>query len=197
MTKKKKIRKTIHWEKEDTISKTESIFPESNHAMFRGKKPYQIFEKFFDDELLSLITLEIQKYALYKNDPDPKVSVKELRVFLGILMLSGYVHTPSQRNYWEAEPDVRNNLVYESMRRDRFIQIKKYLHFADPSAVSREDKMWKLRPLLDHLRVRFMKNFQPSQQLSYDESMIEYFGRHGCKQYIRGKPIHFGYKVWS
>ena len=56
---------------------------------------------------------------------------------------------------------------------------------------------WKLRPLLDHLRVRFMKNFQPSQQLSYDESMIEYFGRHGCKQYIRGKPIRFGYKVWS
>ena len=99
LPKKKKIRKTIHWEKDDIIYKTESIFPESNHAMFRGKTPYQIFEKFFDDELLSLITLEIQKYALYKNDPDPKVSIKELRVFLGILMLSGYVHTPSQRNY--------------------------------------------------------------------------------------------------
>ena len=26
--------------------------------------------------------------------------------------------------------------------------------------------------------------------------MIEYFGRHGCKQCIRGKPIRFGYKVW-
>ena len=102
-------------------------------------------------------------------------------------MLSGYVHAPSHRNYWEAEPDVRNHLVYESMRRDRFIQIKKYLRFADPSAVSREDKMWKLRPVLDHLRVCFMKFFQPSQQLSYDESMIEYFGSHGCKQYIQGK----------
>ena len=27
--------------------------------------------------------------------------------------------------------------------------------------------------------------------------MIEYFGRHGCKQAIRNKPIRFGYKVWS
>ena len=24
---------------------------------------------------------------------------------------------------------------------------------------------------------------------SIDESMVPYFGRHGCKQYIRGKPI--------
>ena len=80
LPKKKKIRKTIHWEKEDIISETANIFPESNHAMFWGKKPYKIFEKFFNDELLLLITIEIQTYALYKNDLDPKVSVEELRV---------------------------------------------------------------------------------------------------------------------
>uniref|UniRef100_A0A8C4S861 PiggyBac transposable element-derived protein domain-containing protein n=1 Tax=Erpetoichthys calabaricus TaxID=27687 RepID=A0A8C4S861_ERPCA len=27
-----------------------------------------------------------------------------------------------------------------------------------------------------------------------DESMVPYFGRHGCKQFIRGKPIRFGFK---
>lgn len=26
---------------------------------------------------------------------------------------------------------------------------------------------------------------------------IPYFGKHGCKQFIRGKPIRFGYKSWS
>jgi len=26
--------------------------------------------------------------------------------------------------------------------------------------------------------------------------MVKYFGRHSCKQFIRGKPIRFGYKVW-
>jgi hypothetical protein len=29
---------------------------------------------------------------------------------------------------------------------------------------------------------------------SIHESMVSYFGRHGCKQYIRGKPIRFGYE---
>lgn len=27
--------------------------------------------------------------------------------------------------------------------------------------------------------------------------MIPYYGRHGAKQFIRGKPIRFGYKMWS
>ncbi|XP_055309657.1 piggyBac transposable element-derived protein 3-like [Sitodiplosis mosellana] len=27
--------------------------------------------------------------------------------------------------------------------------------------------------------------------------MIAYYGKHGCKQFIKGKPIRFGYKVWS
>ena len=26
--------------------------------------------------------------------------------------------------------------------------------------------------------------------------MIPYFGRHSCKQFIRGKSIRFGYKIW-
>ena len=26
--------------------------------------------------------------------------------------------------------------------------------------------------------------------------MIKYYGKHGCKQFIRGKPIRFGYKAW-
>jgi DNA excision repair protein ERCC-6 len=26
--------------------------------------------------------------------------------------------------------------------------------------------------------------------------MVPYLVRHGCKQYIRGKPIRFGYKSW-
>ena len=27
--------------------------------------------------------------------------------------------------------------------------------------------------------------------------MVLYYGQHRCKQHIRGKPIHFGYKLWS
>ena len=54
----------------------------------------------------------------------------------------------------------------------------------------KNDKYSKLRPFLDHIQEKFMQNF------SHDEAMIEYFGRHSCKQALH-KPIRFGYKLWS
>ena len=27
--------------------------------------------------------------------------------------------------------------------------------------------------------------------------MVPYFGKHSAKMYIKGKPIRFGYKIWS
>ena len=31
---------------------------------------------------------------------------------------------------------------------------------------------------------------------SVNESIIPYYGKHGTKQFIRGKPIRFGFKLW-
>lgn len=38
---------------------------------------------------------------------------------------------------------------------------------------------------------------QFQQWLSVDEIIIPYNSRHECKQFIRGKPIHFAYKLQS
>lgn len=35
------------------------------------------------------------------------------------------------------------------------------------------------------------------EHLYVDESMIPYYGRHYAKQFIRGKPIRFGFKNWA
>ena len=34
------------------------------------------------------------------------------------------------------------------------------------------------------------------KDLSIDEQMVPYFGRHSVKMFIRGKPIRFGFKNW-
>ena len=33
--------------------------------------------------------------------------------------------------------------------------------------------------------------------LDVDESMVPYYGKHGCKQFMKSKPIKFGFKMWS
>ncbi|KRZ02428.1 PiggyBac transposable element-derived protein 3, partial [Trichinella zimbabwensis] len=35
------------------------------------------------------------------------------------------------------------------------------------------------------------------EAFSIDESMAPYYGHHGCKTFIRGKPIRFEFKVWT
>ena len=42
----------------------------------------------------------------------------------------------------------------------------------------------------------FLNVFLFDQRFCVDESMIPYFGKHSAKQYIKGKPIKFGYKLW-
>ena len=44
---------------------------------------------------------------------------------------------------------------------------------------------------------RCFKTLPLSDNLSIDETMIKYYGRHGTKQFVRGKPIRFGYKLFS
>lgn len=59
--------------------------------------------------------------------------------------------------------------------------------------------MAKIRPLITMLNERclmYFKKIMKQQHLSIDESMIPYYGGHGAKQFIRGKPIRFGYKMW-
>lgn len=43
---------------------------------------------------------------------------------------------------------------------------------------------------------KFGLYFPVEENLSIDESMIPYYGRHSSKQFIRGKPIRFGFKLW-
>ena len=74
----------------------------------------------------------------------------------------------------------------------------RYFHVSDNSHLDVNDKMSKVRPLLSHLNEKFLEYFTAvqTQNLSIDESMVPYYGRHSCKQFIRGKPIRFGYKMW-
>ena len=114
-------------------------------------------------------------------------------MFLGILIVSGYNPLGSKRDYWSTEDDLRNKVIYEAMTRDRFEVIMKCLQFKDNDTLDKNDKYSKIRPLLDYLQGKFLEHFVPSQKISLDEAMIEYFGRHGCKQAIRNKPIRFRY----
>ena len=66
------------------------------------------------------------------------------------------------------------------------------LRLADNSNLDKEDRLAKVRPLIDKLNEQCLANYLPGQSVSIDESMVLNFGRHDCKQYMKNKPVKFG-----
>lgn len=77
--------------------------------------------------------------------------------------------------------------------RDRFMQIRRYLHFSDDSHVDQMDKLFKFRYMIDTLRNAFMENYTPHEHISVDEAMIPF---KGFKKFMKDKPVKFGIKMW-
>lgn len=42
---------------------------------------------------------------------------------------------------------------------------------------------------------RFLMHVPHEEFHSIDESMVPYYGKHGCKQFIRGKSISYGFQM--
>ena len=175
----------------------DSLFPDPTFQEYREFTPVDIFKVFVDNDVASLLVKQSNQYALFQNYPKLKLSAEEMKCFLGILVNSGYDANPQRKLYWNQGDDVRNYEVYEAMRRDRFVQIMQSLHCADNTQLNPTDKFSKICPFLNMLKRQFLNHFKPTRNLSYDESMIKYYGKHGCKQFLRGKPIRLGYKVLS
>jgi len=160
--------------------------------------PASLFEIFLDDGVVGMIVDASNKYAGQKGNHSFNISPEELRLFFSVLFTSGYNPLLRRRMYWEHTDDVRNNAISNAMTRNRFDDIMRFLHVADNENLPTGDKFGKVRPLFSSLNAKFLAAFpQQHHQLAIDESMVPYYGRHSAKQFIRGKPIRFGYKVWS
>ena len=160
--------------------------------------PVDLFELFFDDDVVSQLVENTLKYAReQKGDHGFELTAENMKLFLAVLLLSGYAILPRRRMYWEQQPDVLNEAVSRAMPRKKFEDMLRYLHVADNKSLGEGDRFAKVRPLLAQLNERWLMFKPPDSHLSIDESMIPYYGKHGAKQHIHGKPIRFGYKMWS
>ena len=185
------------WSEEHPARKNAPMFPEANTTKYRDFTPMELFELFFDEDIVNEMVEQSNLYARQKNVFESSVNSDEMRLFLSILIVTGYAPKPSRRSHWQNRPDFRNEAIYiyNAMRRNRFEYIMKCLHFKNNADLNLDDKYSKLRPLISHLQKKFMLHFIPSQNMSHDEAMIEYFGKHSCKQAIWTRPICFSYKV--
>ena len=83
------------------------------------------------------------------------------------------------------------------MSRSRYLKIKENFHLADNQNLEPGFKIAKVKPIYDAFNQSLIRFGVLHNKLSIDESMIPYKGLHSIRQYMKSKPIKFGYKAWA
>ena len=131
-----------------------------------------------------------------KNNPNFHVTGEEIHKILNVLLLLGYHSLSKEHYYWSRQQDLGVAIVSNTLSRNRYYKIKKYLHFADNQNLTEGDKMSKTVPFYEMLNRDLIQFGIFNKLLSVDESVLPCFGRHSAKMFIKGKPIRFDFKIW-
>ncbi|XP_042893713.1 piggyBac transposable element-derived protein 4-like [Penaeus japonicus] len=145
---------------------------------------------------------------LYARQHPPKPSAhmkawedtttQELQRYIALRLLMGIQPRPTYRFYWSENPLVKSRIFRETMIRDRYDLLTSNLHFSDnndPAAT--DDRLWKLRPVIDTLQSTFKDVFITERNIAVDESLWAYRGRHYAVQYNPSKRARFSMKVYK
>ena len=146
--------------------------------------PVTLFGLFMTDKLIDHICKETNAYVAQKGNHTFKIEPSELKSFLAVLLLSGYIPYPRRSMYWEMSSDSRNTMVASLFTRNRFLDVLQYPHLADNNNLNPSDKFSRVNPLFKMINESCLQNFILEKNVSIDESMVPYYGRHDCKQYI-------------
>lgn len=83
------------------------------------------------------------------------------------------------------------------MRRNRILSILKFLHFPDNTTARTEDRLHKIRIIIEAIVDNFKSSVKPGKNIVIDESMVPWRGRLGFRQYIPGKRHKYGVKAYK
>lgn len=155
----------------------EEVFSYSQEVM----TPIQCFELLYSGEIVNFIVDMTNTYALQRNHT-LNVASEEIRVYISILLFTGYL-TPK---YMRIRPTL--GVIDFSKFSNIFIFVIVYPYH-------RTTNLLKYENILQNVSANFKR--AGSSHISIDETIVPYFERHGTKQHIHGKPITFGYKLWS
>ncbi|CAF1588696.1 unnamed protein product [Didymodactylos carnosus] len=195
-----KKKKTLNWKKKffsaPAAAFTDNLPPPPVNEEL---EPINYFHSMFGKQSITLLSDQSNLYSVQTNSNKPLcISENEMEHFIGVLIMTGIYSFPQQRFFWMNATRVES--ISSVMSRDRFLQIKKYIHVVDNSSQPNRndlnfDRAYKVRPLLNIVKENFRK-IPKEEKLSVDEQIIPFKGRSIMKQHMPKKPNRWGYKMF-
>ncbi|XP_029976247.1 piggyBac transposable element-derived protein 4-like [Salarias fasciatus] len=182
--------------------------PQNAAAELESDLPVDFLELILTDELLQHIADQTNLYAdqFFQAHPDTlplgrknvwkPVSVPELKTFFGLTFLTGYIKKPKLELYWSVDEVEATPYFSQTMPRNRFQLIWRFLHYNNNASHDTTDKMYKVRPVLDYIVGKFKELYQPYENICIDEGMMQWHGCLSFKVYNPQNPIKYGIKSY-
>ena len=173
-------------------------------AAIQSDKPCDFLELILSDALMEVIVEQTNIYAeksiaamtvtpsnrLHKWQP---VTLPELKQFFGLCFITGIIVKPTLDDYWTQDEVYETPYFSKVMTRNRFQCILRHLHYTDREPPG-NDKMFKIRGVLEMMLSRFKELYQPSENIAIDEGTLGFRGRLSFKIFNPLKPTRFGVK---
>ena len=166
-----------------------------------------LFELFFDDESINRIVRSTLSYAENRKEQKKKrynlfmrkpLIKEDVKAFSGCLILLGIHNVRNYRKAWSESRAQYLVRLHDLMTCQRFELIGAFLHIVtiEEEEAMKDDQLRKIRPLYDHIKERCLDLYQPLQHLYVDERMVKSKARSHFVQYMKDKPVIWGFKYW-
>ena len=195
---------------QDTVDPLVFTGNSGSSALLQSEEPLEFFEQFVTTQFVSDCVTETNRYASQMSSSAElspfsrmrnwaETTVFELFLYFGLLVLMGIDRRPKFSMYWSREFLVNTPAFSALMSRDRFLLIRRFLHFVDNSGYQRgvSGKLFKIKPVLEYFQSKFQSLFHPGKFFAVDESLLLWKGRLSWKQYIPKKRSRFGIKSFE
>lgn len=179
-----------------------------------GFSPGQFYQLFVSPELIRHFVVQTNIFTSQFIQSHPQLpphsrvhrwvdtNEEEMKKFLGLVFLMGVIHKPQIEMYWSTDVLYATPLFSAIMPRNRFELLLKFFHLNDnTNEPNRQDphrdRLFKLRPLIDHLFEHFQLAYTPGPSVAVDETLLLWKGRLHFRQYLPLKRSRFGIKMFS
>ncbi|KAG8236992.1 hypothetical protein J437_LFUL017113, partial [Ladona fulva] len=174
-----------------------------------GSRPKDFFNLLATDGFYDHIVKETNAQAeeIFFHNPSPKaritqwkeLAVGEFQIFLGLLFHMGTIRLNRLNDYWRKGKLFDLKCFSNFMARDRFQGILQALHFSrnpEENEPMPNDRLYKIRPLINLFHERMRTIYTPRKELCVDESRVLWRGRLIFRQFIKNKRHRYGLKVY-
>ncbi|XP_039547063.1 piggyBac transposable element-derived protein 4-like [Pimephales promelas] len=169
----------------------------------------QFFQLFFSNTLLQTIITNTNDFGSthYSKPSNPwiDITLQDIFAFIAMVIYMGIVKLPSITDFWRGGNLYSLPFPKKVMTGKKFLRICRSLHLSkmvDDAANEQRrgtpqfDRLCKIKPLYTEMRDACKRNFHPGQEISIDERMVASKARIGLKQYMKNKPVRWGYKLF-